>query len=324
MTTTSEPFTPPPGHAAAARAGTAEPLPPTERPNPASTGIDRLDVAALLELINAEDTLVPAAVHASLPALRDLVEAGEQALAGGGRVHYFGAGASGRLAVGDAAELLPTYGVGPESVRAHLAGGPEAAARADESAEDSREAGIAAADELTAHDLAIGLTASGRTPYVAGALARARAVGAVSALISCNPTAPLAALADINVVLDTGPEVITGSTRMKAGSAQKMALHTFSTALMVRTGRTWSNLMVSASANNAKLNARAIRTLAAAAQVQPATAESCLDQCDGETPTALVALLTGACPNTARRALATVGGRPAAAIDLIDAAGSRQ
>ncbi|MCX5213330.1 N-acetylmuramic acid 6-phosphate etherase [Kitasatospora sp. NBC_00240] len=289
-------------------------LPPTELRNGASMGLDRLNTMEILTLINEADATVPAAVAAALPGLGDLVEAGLAALERGGRIHYFGAGAGGRIALGDALELEPTYGVGPETLCPHLAGGPDAAYRAREDAEDHGADTDLAASHLASADLVIGVTASGRTPYVAGALTAARTVGTSTALISCDPSAPLAGLADLHVVLATGPEVVTGSTRMKAGTAQKLALNAFSTTLMVRSGHTWSNLMVSASAGNAKLRERAARTLATACQATPAEALAALDSCDGETPTALVVLAAGATPMTARQALATCGGRPWAAV----------
>ncbi|WP_327251037.1 N-acetylmuramic acid 6-phosphate etherase [Streptomyces sp. NBC_01244] len=297
-------------------------LPSTELRNRASTDLDHLSTPQILALINEADATVPAAVAAALPGLGDLVEAGLAALREGGRVHYFGAGAGGRIALGDALELEPTYGVGPETLCPHLAGGPNAAYRADESAEDSGPDAALADSHLAPADLVIGITASGRTPYVAGALTAARAAGARTALISSDHTAPLARLADLHIVLATGPEVVTGSTRMKAGTAQKLALNAFSTALMVRSGHTWSNLMVSASAGNAKLRERAVRTLVAACRVAPAEALAALDSCDGETATALVVLAGGASPLTARQALAACGGRPRAAVWALAGPGS--
>ncbi|MGW0858248.1 N-acetylmuramic acid 6-phosphate etherase [Streptomyces sp. NPDC002690] len=287
-------------------------LPPTERRNPATFELDRLRTPELLALINREDATAPAAVRAALPDLARLVELAEHVLAGGGRVHYYGAGAGGRIALNDALELGPTYGVGPETVVAHLAGGPVAGSTAVEDAEDTGPSGTP--DDPVARDLVIGVTASGRTPYVIQALRAARTVGAVTALLSGDAEAPAAAHADLHVVLDTGPEVVTGSTRMKAGTAQKLALNAFSTALMVRTGRTWSNLMVAASARNAKLRARAVRTLVTACDVTAERAESRLDACDGETATALVSLLADTTPDRARTALADGGGRPFVAL----------
>ncbi|GHH74322.1 hypothetical protein GCM10018781_40730 [Kitasatospora indigofera] len=295
-----------------------ESLPPTERRNPAGTGLDRLGTAELLALINREDAGVPGAVAAALPAIEALVEAGLTALARGGRVHYFGAGSSGRAALADAAELLPTYGVGPETVCPHLAGGPAAGRTADEAAED-RADGIDTAG-VRAGDLVIGISASGRTAYVGAALAHGRAAGAVTALISGDPAAPLAARADLHIVLATGPEVVTGSTRMKAATAQKLALNMFSTALMVRTGRTWSDLMVTASAGNAKLRRRAVRTLSAACGVSAAEAERALRACGDDTATALVSLLAGVGAGAAAAALRAAGGLPAAAVRQLTAA----
>ncbi|MFJ4620670.1 N-acetylmuramic acid 6-phosphate etherase [Streptomyces sp. NPDC088812] len=290
-------------------------LPPTERRNPASLGLDQLCTSELLELINREDATAPAAVRAALPQLTRLVDLAERTLADGGRIHYYGAGAGGRIALNDALELGPTYGVGPETVVPHLAGGVAAHSTAIENAEDTGPVEAPdAPDAPVADDLAIGVTAGGRTPYVIEALRTARAEGAATALLSGDPQAPAAAHADLHIVLDTGPEVVTGSTRMKAGTAQKLALNAFSTALMVRTGRTWSNLMVAASARNAKLRARAVRTLVTACQVTPERAESCLDACGGETATALVTLLAGTTPERARVALAHGGGRPFAAL----------
>lgn len=296
--------TPPPSADAA--------LPPSERRNPASNGLDRLGTAELLALINREDAAVPGVVAAALPEIETLVEAGLAALARGARVHYFGAGASGRAALADAVELLPTYGVGPETVCPHLAGGPAAGRTADEAAED-RADGADAAD-VRPGDLVIGISASGRTAYVGAALAHGRRAGAGTALISADPASPLAVHADLHVVLDTGPEVVTGSTRMKAGTAQKLALNMFSTALMVRTGRTWSNLMVTASAGNDKLHRRAVRTLEEACGVSAERASEVLRACDGESATALVALTAGTGVTAARAALRAAGGLPRVAV----------
>ncbi|MFF7635592.1 N-acetylmuramic acid 6-phosphate etherase [Kitasatospora sp. NPDC008050] len=296
-------------------------LPPTERRNPASLELDRLDTRAILELINDQDATVPGVVRGALPELTELTELALRTLRAGGRVHYYGAGTGGRLALGDAVELGPTYGVGTEQVVGHLAGGARAGAVAREDAEDH------APDPDEPHppvrgDLVIGVTASGRTPYVVGALRAARAVGAATALLSSDPHAVAADFADLHVLLDTGPEVVTGSTRMKAGTAQKLALNAFSTALMVRSGRTWSNLMVAASARNAKLHARAVRTLVTACQVTEQEARDCLQRCAAETATALVVLSCGCTVEQARAALTRSHGHPWAAVrELTGAAG---
>src|SRR4051812_31209249 len=184
-------------------------VPPTEARNPHTVAIDRLPVLDVLRLINAEDHLVAPAVEAVLPRIAEAVELAVAALRAGRRMHYFGAGTSGRLAVLDAAELHPTFGVGPDRVVAHIAGGPPALRSAVEGAEDDEGLGAAAAGGLVAGDVAVGAAASGGTPYVGGALRAARAAGASTVLVSANPAAPLAGLADVHIALDTGPEAIT-------------------------------------------------------------------------------------------------------------------
>jgi N-acetylmuramic acid 6-phosphate etherase len=276
--------------------------------------LDSLPLADLLRLINDEDQSVPRAVAAVLPQIELAVLAGVRALRGGGRIHYFGAGTSGRAAFADAAELRPTFSLGPDQVVAHVAGGLEALWSAVESAEDDDSAGERDAASVTAADLVIGVAASGATPYVAGALRRARAAGATTALISSNPHAPLHVHADIAIPVGTGPEVITGSTRMKAGSAAKLVLTTFSTAVMVRIGRTWSNLMVHAIPSNAKLRQRAVRTLMSATGVAAGVAQEAINQADEELPVALVMLLSTVDATTARKALVEAEGIVATAV----------
>lgn len=287
---------------------------PTEGRNPASMDLDSLPLSELLRLINTEDQAVPRAVAAVLPQIELAVLAGVRALRAGGRIHYFGAGTSGRAAFADAAELRPTFSLEPDQVVAHVAGGLEALWTAVESAEDDDAAGEHDAAEVTADDLVIGVAASGATPYVAGALRRARSAGATTALISSNPQAPLHVFADIPIAVDTGPEVITGSTRMKAGSAAKLVLTTFSTAVMVRIGRTWSNLMVHAIPSNAKLRQRAVRTLVSATGVSPDAAQDAINQADEELPVALVMLLSTVDALTARKALLDAEGIVAEAV----------
>ncbi|MEE1825026.1 N-acetylmuramic acid 6-phosphate etherase [Streptomyces sp. BE20] len=298
-------------------------LPPTEARNPRSTGIDRLDALGVLRLINAEDATVPTAVATALPALARAVDAAVDALRSGRTVHYVGAGSSGRYATLDAAELPPTYGLEPGRVRVHLAGGPAALTRAAEGAEDSEEAGRAALAEAAAGDVVLGLAASGRTPYVAGALHAARAAGALAVLVSADPEAPLAGFADLHVCVESGPEVITGSTRMKAGTAQKLVLHGFSTAVMVRLGRTWSNLMTDVAAGNRKLAARKLTLLAQASGAGPEACRSALAATDGELKPALVVLLADAAPAAARAALAAGGGTVRGALDALRPAPAR-
>ncbi|MFP3715122.1 N-acetylmuramic acid 6-phosphate etherase [Puerhibacterium sp. TATVAM-FAB25] len=289
---------------------------PTEERNPRTTDIDLLPTAQVVRLITDEDARVPGAVQAQADRIAAAVELAVAAIRAGHRVHYAGAGTSGRLGVLDAAELAPTYGVGPEWFDAHMAGGAEAITRAVENAEDHDRAGRADLDHVAAGDVVVGLAASGRTPYVRGALELARERGAATVLVSANPAAPLTPLADVAILVDTGPEAITGSTRMKAAGAQKIVLNTFSTAVMVRLGKTYSNLMVDVRATNAKLRARLVRLLAQATGLEPEECEPVLAEAGGEVPTALVALLGGVDVATARTALAAGGSVRAALAGL--------
>jgi N-acetylmuramic acid 6-phosphate etherase len=288
--------------------------PPTERRNPNTVAIDSLGTTEILELVNTEDARVAGAVAAVIPQLAEAVDAAVKAVRAGGRVHYFGAGTSGRLAVLDAAELLPTFHAPPDLVVAHHAGGAEALLRAVEGVEDSEDAGAADASEVTELDVVLGLAASGRTPYVAGALRTARAAGATTVLVTANPDAPLKDLADIVVAADTGAEVIAGSTRLKAGSAQKMILNGFSTTLMIKLGRTWSNLMVDMVATNNKLRARMLRILQEASGADEAACTAALTAANGDLKSALVHLLSGAGIGEAKVALEQSEGRVAVAL----------
>jgi N-acetylmuramic acid 6-phosphate etherase len=253
-----------------------------------------------------------------LPVLAEVVDVAVDRVRRGGTVHYFGAGTAGRMAVVDAAELRPTFGVPEGLVVAHHAGGSTALIQAAENIEDAAEDGARAADSLSAADTAIGLTASGRTPYVGGALARARELGAATVLVTANPRADLSAIADYLVAPDTGPEALAGSTRMKAGTAQKLVLHTFSTALMVRLGRTYSNLMTSVVPTNAKLRGRVQRILQEATGEPLERCRETLESCSGELPTALVVLMSGATPQRAREALAVSQGSVRGALAHLD------
>lgn len=280
----------------------------TEQRNPASLGLDEMSALEVLELLNAEDGNAVSAVRAVLPELAQLVEAAATRVRAGGRVHYFGAGTSGRLAVLDAAELLPTFNLPDGVVVAHIAGGERAVTRAVENAEDSRVAGATDAAAIEAGDVAIGITASGMTPYVGGALEAARAAGALTALVACNADAALEPLADIAVLAVTGPEVLSGSTRLKAGTAEKLILNGFSTALMVALGRTWSNLMVSVVATNEKLRVRTARILMEALEIDQLEAVSLLENAGGDLKTALVAGLTSTPVERARALLDDANG----------------
>jgi N-acetylmuramic acid 6-phosphate etherase len=292
---------------------------PTEQRNPRTLAIDEVGTTEILRMVNEEDSRVAGAVGAEIPYLAKLVDAAVDAVRAGGRVHYFGAGTSGRLAVLDAAELLPTFHAPDDLVVAHHAGGTAALLRAVENVEDSEEDGGTDASAVTGLDVVIGLAASGSTPYVAGALRAARAVGATTALVTSNPAAPLAELADIVIAADTGPEVIAGSTRLKAGTAQKMILNAFSTTLMIKLGRTWSNLMVDMVATNNKLRGRVLRILAEATGADEEACAQALAAASGELKPALVHLLTGSDVEQARRALVESGGRVAAALGELGA-----
>lgn len=294
------------------------PLSRTEQRNPRSAAIDRMPTLELLRLINAEDQQVPIAVADVLPELSAAVELAVAALSGGGRVHYFGAGTSGRIAVLDAAELIPTFGLEPDRVVAHLAGGTRALTRPSEAAEDDETAGAADADDVAAGDLAVGVTASGRTPYVRAALVTAKARGAHTVLVSANPASPIASGVDVHVAPDTGPEVLTGSTRMKAGTAQKLVLNAFSTATMVRLGRTYSNLMTDMLATNVKLRDRQLRILADATGADPARCREALESAGGDAKVALVTLLSGATVEAAATALAATNGHVYQTLRLLD------
>src|ERR1044072_4258906 len=282
---------------------------PTERRNPRTTARDMLSTLHLLRSINAEDRLVPDAVAAALPALATAVDWAAEALRTGHRVHYVGAGTSGRMAALDAAELAPTYNAPADWFVVHHPGGNSAISRAREHAEDDEQGGAAElAGTASPGDFVLGLTASGRTPYVLGALRAAGALGARTGLVFSNPHA--AGLTDIDVLIevDTGPEAIAGSTRMKAGTAQKLVLTAFSTAVMVKLGRTYSNLMVSMRATNAKLRGRTLRILREATGLDMHECSDALDEAHGDMKVALARLLSGLPVEQAAEALAEANG----------------
>lgn len=295
---------------------------PTEERNPRTTRIDLVPTLEVLEMLNDEDRVLPDAVRAVLPALAVVVDEAARRLAAGGRMHYFGAGTSGRLAVMDAAELIPTFGLAPDVVVAHHAGGAAALQRPTENVEDDPQRGAQEAEVVAAGDIAVGLTASGRTPFVGGALRAARAAGAYTVLVSANPRAELAGEADVHLAVDTGPEAVAGSTRLKAGTAQKLVLNSLSTALMVALGRTYSNLMVEMNAANAKLRGRVLTILTEASGEPEAECARALAESGGEVKTAIVALIAGVGAEAARAALATGEGRVRAALQALDARGA--
>lgn len=280
----------------------------TEERNLRTVDIDLVPTEQVLSLLNAEDAMVAGAVAAVLPALATVVEAVADYLRRGGHVHYFGAGTSGRIAVLDAVEVVPTFGLEPDVFVAHLAGGDSALRTAIEGAEDDEELGAVDAQAVSAADVAVGLTASGSAPYVAGALRAARAAGALTVLVSSNPAAPLAGAADHPVLIDTGPEAIAGSTRLKAATAQKLVLNALSTAAMVRLGHTYSNLMVAMSGSNAKLRRRQLVILQEATGAAESECRAELARCGGDLRLATLCLLSGLDPAAAAAALSAAGG----------------
>jgi N-acetylmuramic acid 6-phosphate etherase len=280
----------------------------TEQENRRTADLDRLTTLAILERLNEEDQTVPPAVRAALPTLARAVDLAVAQWRRGGRIVLFGAGTSGRLAAIDAAELGPTFGIPPERYQARIAGGPAAFFRSIEGAEDDRTAGAAAAADLTACDLALGVAASGRTPWVLAALEAARQRGAATVGLACVAAPALAAFADVLVAIDTGPEAIAGSTRLKAGTATKLALNAFSTALMVRLGKVYGNLMVDVQATNTKLRRRAVRLIERIAGVDRPTAERAFREA-GDLKTAVVVLRRGLAVEAARALLERVDGQ---------------
>lgn len=265
----------------------------TESRNPRSAHIDRCSTEELVRIINEEDKTVAEAVSHELGQIAKLIDVAEAALKNGGRLIYIGAGTSGRLGVLDAAECRPTYGVDDNTVVGLIAGGRGAMFSAVEGAEDSL---TLAEEELRAigfsrADVLVGLAASGRTPYVIGGLTYARSVGAVTGSVACTAHAEISALTDVPIEVLTGAEVVTGSTRMKAGTAQKMVLNMLSTGVMIRLGKVMGNLMVDVQATNDKLKTRAVRIVMEAAEVDQATAEAALEQHGGSAKQAILSLL---------------------------------
>jgi len=296
---------------------------PTETRNPRTKDIDLMSTAGILGAINAEDRTVPGAVAAVLPQVAHAVDYAVDALRAGGRVHYVGAGTSGRLATLDAAELVPTFNVPGDWFIAHHAGGERALRHAVENAEDDSAAGAAEmAAMVQPGDFVLGLTASGRTPYVLGALAAALRQGARTGLVSGNAKAAKPTGVDVLIAVDTGPEAIAGSTRMKAGTAQKMILTSFSTATMIKLGRTYSNLMVSMRATNAKLRGRTLRILREATGLDEPECVAALLDADGDLKVALVRLLAGIDSVQAAEALTATGGHVRNALVALGAVAS--
>jgi N-acetylmuramic acid 6-phosphate etherase len=283
----------------------------TEAANPASTDLDRLSTIELVALINAEDAKIAAAVLDQAELIAAAVDVIAARLGKGGRLIYLGAGTSGRLGVLDAAECPPTFNADPAQVVGLIAGGDVALRRAVEGAEDSADLAVEELRRLglTTNDAVVGIAASGTTPYVLGALDEARSVGAATIGLTCNRDAPIAAHADITIAVIAGPEILAGSTRMKAGTATKMVLNMLTTAAMVRLGKTYGNLMVDLRASNEKLVGRSLRILQQLTGLGAADAESTLNASGGELKTAIVSQRLGIDAAAARQRLLDAGGR---------------
>ncbi|MDH6108500.1 N-acetylmuramic acid 6-phosphate etherase [Kitasatospora sp. MAP12-15] len=283
----------------------------TEEHRPELARIDELPTLEIARLMNAEDQLVPGAVAAQLPCIAAAIDAIAERMARGGRLVYAGAGTSGRLGVLDASECPPTFNTAPGQVLGLIAGRPVALRRAVEGAEDDRAAAAADLDRigLTERDSVVGVSASGRTPYPLAAVEHARALGALTVGLSCNAGSALAAAAEHGIEVVVGPELLAGSTRLKAGSAQKLVLNLISTLTMIRLGRTYGNLMVDLRATNEKLRARAHRILALATGADDATIERALAAADGEVKNALLMILGRLDAPTAAARLARHQGR---------------
>jgi N-acetylmuramic acid 6-phosphate etherase len=282
----------------------------TEQRNPATKDIDRLTALEIVTLINREDMTVPAAITPCLPAIAALVEAAAAALRRGGRLVYIGAGTSGRLGVLDASECPPTYGVDPGLVVGLMAGGDDALRNSIEGVEDDEAQGVAdvQAIRLSSTDVLVGIAASGRTPYTQAAMRHARSIGAAVGCIVNSPDSPMAEVADYPIVAVTGPEVVTGSTRMKAGTAQKLVLNMLSTAVMIRLGKVYGNLMVDVQPTNRKLVQRARNIVREATGASAEQAAAALERY-GSTKAAILGLLTGLDVPRAHEILAEHDGR---------------
>lgn len=282
----------------------------TETRNPLSAELDRLSALEIVKLINSEDAKIAQAVEAVAKPIAEAIDVIADRLSTGGRLIYMGAGTSGRLGVLDALECPPTFNTEPELVLGLIAGGPEGLLRAVEGAEDSHDMGREDLQNLALNklDVVVGIAASGRTPYVIGGLDYARQTGAFAIGFSCNQNAELKKHADLNIIPVVGPEILSGSTRLKAGTATKMVLNMLTTGAMVRMGKTYSNLMVDLRATNEKLAERAQRIVKELTACTGSEADDLLQRCDGEVKTAIVSRNLGISPQEARSRLDSAGG----------------
>lgn len=281
----------------------------TEKRNPNSKHLDQMTIDEIVRLMNEEDRKVPEAIEEVIPELTELIEAVIHSFKHGGRLIYIGAGTSGRLGIQDAVECVPTFGTPPEMVVGLIAGGDTAIKDAVEGAEDSKELGVKDLQkiDLTEKDIVIGIAASGRTPYVIGALEYAKEIGAQTGAISNNKNTKISAIADYPIEVLTGPEILTGSTRLKAGTAQKLVLNIISTASMVKVGKAYENLMVDVQATNEKLVDRARRIIVEATGVDYEMAGKFFNEA-GSVKLAIVMILSGANKEDSERILRETNG----------------
>jgi N-acetylmuramic acid 6-phosphate etherase len=288
----------------------------TESRLPESMAIDQADTETMLRIINSQDQLVAQAVLKEIPNIARAVDLIAERLQNGGRLFYVGAGTSGRLGVLDAAEIPPTYGAPPDLIQGVIAGGPRAVFETREGAEDSEEQGARDIGcHATAADAVVGIAASGRTPYTIAGLREARSRGCVTVAVTNNPGSPLAVVADVTIAPVVGPEVVMGSTRMKAGTAQKLVLNMISTGVMIKLGKVYTNLMVDMQSSNEKLRRRAERMVMMAAGADEQAARDALERCGYHTKRAIICLRAGVDAETAEQALAEAGGFVRQAID---------
>ena len=267
----------------------------TEQRNPNSMHVDSLSALEIVQLMNQEDKQVPLAIEKCLPQIAQAVECIVAAFQQGGRLVYIGAGTSGRLGVLDASECPPTFGVSPEMVKGIIAGGERALRHPIEGAEDSKAQAVVDLQtiQFSSKDVLVGIAASGRTPYVIGALEYAKSLGSVTVSIASNPNSAMANIVDIAIDTVVGPEVLTGSSRLKSGTAQKLVLNMLTTASMILMGKCYQNLMVDVQASNEKLKARAIRIVMQATDCDKALAEETLKQAEQNAKLAIMMILTG-------------------------------
>ncbi len=282
----------------------------TEERNPRSVGMDEKSPEEILRIINAEDRTIPEAVAEAIPEIAEGVEAIAETVRAGGRVFFLGAGTSGRLGVLEASEIPPTFGVSPDLFRALVSGGPGGVFGSVEALEDDEESGgsVLVDHDFGGKDLLVAISASGGTPFALGAMRRARSLGARIVAITNNRGSAMGGFADVSIVVDTGPEVVSGSTRMKAGTAQKMVLNMLTTAAMTRLGRVHDGYMIGVQASNVKLRGRAARIVGEIAGVGSEEAMEALNRANGDLKVAVVMIKSGIERKEAEKALADAGG----------------